>query len=247
MVWSAGRTNFFSTDEEIHTENESFTEAMQLAQSLKDELDATRMHVHFLSSAGGLFEGQRVVNRASEPAPHRPYGRMKWHQERELFETLDAGETSVYRPSSVYGPMVRPRKHGLINHLVNNASNRRITVLDAHVMALRDYVYSGDVGEFIARRITFSDSGTIRTPVNFMVSGRCASIFEVVARIERVMKLRVRYRFDESFGNSANITFSDRVLPAAWRPSTLEVGIRQFMLRDRPQTRPISPDPANFP
>jgi hypothetical protein len=47
--------------------------------------------------------------------------------------------------------------------------------------------------------------------------------------IERVLHIKLRYRYDVSFGNHSNITFSDRILPERWRPSPLEVGIRQFV------------------
>lgn len=244
IAWSAGKANFFSTDQEVDDENQSFEATLKLTEALADSLGNTRLEFHYLSSAGGLFEGQRVVNKASRAVPQRPYGRMKHEQERKVLESAGQ-EISIYRPSSVYGPMVRPRKHGLINHLIANASKRRTTVLDANVMALRDYVYAGDIGEFVARKIAFPGESELSVPVHFLVSGRCASIFEVVTRIERVLKLRVRFRFDMQFGNSANITFSDSVIPAGWRPSTLDVGIRQFVLKDQPQTRSISAAPIS--
>lgn len=239
IAWSAGKSNFYSSERDVEEESRSFEAVLELERALRTSLANTRFEFHLLSSAGGLFEGQLIVNQESTAAPRRPYGRMKLEQERRLLAITARQASVIYRPSSVYGPMVRLRKHGLINHLVANASNRRTSVLDANVMALRDYVYSGDIGEYVARQIAFAGSGLDGTPVHFLVSGRCASIFEVVSRIERVLKIKVRYRFDANFGNSANITFGPAVLPRNWRPSSLDVGIRQFILKDRPQSRSI--------
>jgi len=126
--------------------------------------------------------------------------------------------------------MVQKTQQGLINNLVNNGRNGRVTVLDAHVMSLRDYVYSGDIGNYVSKRIRSGNTETNGSPVHFLVSSRCSSIFEVLQKIERTLKLKLQFRYDESFGNNSNITFSDSILPPGWCPSSLEVGIRQFLL-----------------
>jgi nucleoside-diphosphate-sugar epimerase len=244
ITWSAGRADFFSAEEELDSENQSFAHVVQLARKLKQEFGQDRVVFHYLSSGGGLFEGQRIVDSASLATPSRPYGLMKLDQEKSLQEMLDSTLIHIYRPSSVYGPVVHFTKHGLINHLIANTYNRRTSVLDSRVMALRDYVYVGDIGEYIARKLALRPGDESRTKTHFLVSGRCASIFEVVSRIERILNLRVRFRIDEGFGNSANITFSNHVLPIDWRPSTLEVGIRRFMLKDQPQSRALIADAA---
>ena len=147
-----------------------------------------------------------------------------------LRNSFDKNEIAFYRPSSVYGPMVQKSQQGLINNLVSNGRNRRVTILDAHVMALRDYVFSGDIGNFVAKRIRSGNAEADGSPVNYLVSSRCSSIFEVVQKIERTLKLNLQFRYDESFGNHSNITFSDSVLAPGWSPSTLDVGIRQFLV-----------------
>ena len=228
VVWSAGRAGFHSSAEELVPESAAFEEVLGLIGRLREARPAPALDVHFISSAGGLFEGQAAVGLSSRPAPLRPYGALKLRQEQLLGERLSPNEVAIYRPSSVYGPHFSGSRHGLINHLVNNVRRGRVTVLDAQVMALRDYVYSGDIGRYIARQIHFGLDPGPDAPVHFLVSSRCASIFEVVGKIERVLKLKVPFRIDEYFGNHRNITFSERVLPAGWHPSSLEVGIRQF-------------------
>ena len=230
IIWSAGKSAFHSTEDELFQENLPFVETVDFVSNLKKSYDSTRLDFHYISSAGGLFEGQRVINDQSVPSPARPYGRLKLAQEQVLRNSFSKSEIAFYRPSSVYGPRTQKSQQGLINNLVSNGRNGRVTVLDAHVMALRDYVFSGDIGSFVAKRVMSGNTGANDSPVHFLVSSRCSSIFEVVQKIERTLKLNLKFRYDESFGNSANITFGDSVLPPGWSPSTLDVGIRQFLV-----------------
>jgi nucleoside-diphosphate-sugar epimerase len=142
-------------------------------------------------------------------------------------DRLAGVQVSIYRPSTVYGPRRQLARHGLINNLINDGLRGCPTVLDARVMSLRDYVYTADVGAFVAKRIRFpAPEPDART--YFLVSSRCCSIFEVVHIIERVLHLKLRCRYDAAFGNHSDITFSHSVLPAGWAPTPLEVGVRQF-------------------
>jgi UDP-glucose 4-epimerase len=230
VVWSAGKGGFHTLEGDIALENAPFEAVVQFIQKMTTALDQPRLDFHYISSAGGLFEGQRVVCNRSIPAPKRPYGHLKLNQENVLQQTFGQDEISLYRPSSVYGPMRQRAQQGLINNLISNGRSGRTTVLDAHIMSLRDYVFCGDIGRFVAKRIRFGRKGIKDGVLSFLVSSRCASIFEVVGKIEQILKLKLSFRYDESFGNHSNITFSDSVLPPAWSPSTLEVGIRQFLM-----------------
>ncbi len=230
VVWSAGKAAFHSTEDELSREHIPFTETVGFISRLNETLASSRLDFHYISSAGGLFEGQRVVTDKSIPVPSRPYGRLKLAQEQILRSTFSENELAIYRPSSVYGPMAQKSQQGLINNLVSNGRNGRVTVLDAHVMALRDYVFSGDIGNFVAKRIRSGNTRTNGNPIHFLVSSRCSSIFEVVQKVERTLHLNLSVRYDQSFGNHSNITFSNNVLPTAWSPSTLDVGIRQFLV-----------------
>jgi nucleoside-diphosphate-sugar epimerase len=165
----------------------------------------------------------------STPSPKRPYGILKYRQERLLLDSLGEKETILYRPSSVYGPTHQNNRQGLINTLINNARSGCASVLDAHVMSLRDYVFVGDIGKYVARQIRFEFRSERSSATNFLVSAKCSSIFEVVAKIRRILNLQVRFRYDDQFGNHENITFCDSVLPLGWRPVTLEMGIRNFL------------------
>lgn len=229
IVWSAGNTGFFSTQNEVDKEYLVFKRTLDFAARLRENLQPNSFKLHFISSAGGLFEGQRVIQETSRPSPIRPYGRLKMHQEELISDALNSDEFTIYRPSSVYGPTAQKNRHGLINNLVSNAHNNRITVLDAHLMSLRDYVLAGDIGSYVGRQIRFKLGNQSNQPVQFLVSARSSSIFEVVEKIKRILNLHAPFRYDDQFGNHENITFSDRVKPCGWRPMTLDMGIRQFM------------------
>lgn len=230
IVWSAGKSTFQSSQDEVFQENTSFLEIVDFAINLKNSLQLASFDFHFIGSAGGLFEGQRGVDDKSVPSPLRPYGRLKLAQEQLLKGSFSKKQLVIYRPSSVYGPMVLKSQQGLINNLVSNGRKRRETVLDSHVMALRDYVFAGDIGKYIARRVCHGNAESCESSINFLVSSRCTSIFEVVQKVQKVLNLKLKYRYDQSFGNNSNITFSDHVLPIGWFPSTLDVGLRQFLL-----------------
>jgi UDP-glucose 4-epimerase len=226
VVWSAGKAGFSCTRDELRSEYAAFQAVLEFFAELKARFDPCGFDAHCISSAGGLFEGQRVVGSQARPAPVRPYGELKLAQEDLLQRTFARSEIAIYRPSSVYGPMAQKGRQGLINNLVSDGLAGRATVLDAHISSLRDYVYAGDIGRFVAGRIR---AGGPAGAIHFLVSGRCTSIHEVVHTVERVLHLRLRFRYDESFGNHSNITFSDSVLPSGWAASPLDVGIRQFV------------------
>jgi len=231
VIWSAGSAYFHSTREETEAELSVFKATIEWLQVLRQALQPERFEFHLVSSAGGLFEGQRLIEMDSKPTPLRPYGQLKLDQENHVLSRFSHNEIAFYRPSSVYGPMVQNARKGLINNLVNNGQNFRTTVLDAHVMALRDYVFSADIGHYVARLVRSGELSRQERHERFLVSARCASIFEVVKRVQRMLNLSLQVRYDEFFGNNSHITFSDQVLPRGWKPVTLDVGLRQFLVQ----------------
>ena len=241
FVWTAGQATFHATESETSRELQTFSEIVAFARRLQESKHHAEVAFHLLSSAGGLFEGQQVIDLNSTPAPRRPYGQMKLAQERLVKHAFESRQIRIYRPSSVYGPMKLVSGKGLINHLVQNGRNGAVTVLDSHVMALRDYVFSQDVGDFVARTVHTHHRSTNPKVELFLVSSRCSSIFEVVRKIQLHLKLRLQIRFDENFGNSRNITFTEQVQPQGWHPVSLDVGIRQFLVGKQPM-RTRSPD-----
>jgi UDP-glucose 4-epimerase len=228
VVWSAGATDFSSGREALEAEQEHFAAVLNLVDRLARESTKGAASFHFISSAGGLFEGQRLVSGASKPAPKRPYGALKLQQERELEQHASTLTVRIYRPSSVYGHRVRrnPGK-GLINNLLVNAGKGVQTILDAKLLALRDYVYAGDVGRFVADRLV-TDAAGCGCRNYLLATGRPASILEISRLVERVSRKPVLFRLDDSFGNHENMTFHHAALPAGWSPISVDAGIRRL-------------------
>jgi UDP-glucose 4-epimerase len=231
VVWSAGDAAFHSSAKDIVREFDTFLDSIQFVKRLQNSLSLDQLKFHFISSAGGLFEGQRLVTTESHPTPLRPYGQLKLDQEQALLAQFNPSELLFYRPSSVYGPTRQNHRKGLINNLVNNGRRAKVTVLDARIMSLRDYVFSQDIGRFVARSVLGDAFRNDQRPERFLVSARCSSIFEVVQKVQRILNLNLKVRYDEHFGNNRNITFSDRIFPIGWKPVTLDVGLRQFLVQ----------------
>src|ERR1700686_3561267 len=82
VLWTAGRAGFLSNDAETALELQSFSEVLAMAERLAGGVPPTSFHL--VSSAGGLFEGQRHVTLQSPPRPRRPYGYLKLRQEELL-------------------------------------------------------------------------------------------------------------------------------------------------------------------
>lgn len=227
FVWSAGKARFNTPPEQINQEQRTFSETIDTLL-LRSNIVGTRcFRFHMISSAGGLFEGQSAIKAGSKATPLRPYGHYKLEQEKALLSKLGNQNVFIYRPSSVFGPAKDTMVPGLINILIGNNTNAHsITSLDAHVMALRDYVFSEDIGRYVARQIATDDSQFEQPEYFFLVSGRSASIFEVVRTIESVLHTKLLVRYDQNYGNSADMTFSPSLMPADWRPSDLKTGIR---------------------
>lgn len=229
VVWSAGVCGFHSTKSQVDIEFDIFRDVLCLTTTLNQSIYPSELDFHLISSAGGLFEGQRFVGPDSTPSPLRWYGKLKLAQENAAKAVLENHSLCVYRPSSVYGPMLHSTDRGLINNLISNARSGRTTVLDSKLMSLRDYVYAGDIGNYIGRKIK-NQTKPQSTLHHFLVSSRCSSIFEVVQKIRKILNLNVYYTLDDNFGNNRNITFNQNVMPVDWQPATLSFGIRQFAL-----------------
>lgn len=248
LIWCAGSGSLSATEEHLVVEREAFEEFLAVARSLEGQF---HLELHFISSAGALFEGQRRVDRDTRPAPGTPYGHMKLEQEQAL-DIMSKHDVvvNIYRPSSVYGSHEFHRRSGLVSHVLWNALRSRPTTLEANIHALRDYVHHADIGSYIAGMISGYipddyDNGPLNRGhhaprIRFLVSAKPTSIHEMMLRIERLIGRSLVYRLNPEGKNDSDITFSERALRPGWRPVPLEVGLsavwretRQTFLTER--------------
>lgn len=231
LVWSAGTGGFASAEQDLEHEQEGFRCAVDLFSEFRASQPAV---FHFISSAGGLFEGQVLVDEDSRAAPRRPYGKMKLRQEALVGAQHDGDirRVRIYRPSTVYGVHEFDHRSGLVSHLCWNALRNFPTVLEANIHALRDYVYVNDMGRYLARQIQAGLAD--QRQLYYLVSGKPSSIFEIRQRIEKLVGRSVLFQFSSnnnggSRSNDKDITFSRQMLPTDWSPVDLDYGLRAVL------------------
>ena len=223
LVWAAGCAGFGASSMELALETEALDDILAWGRILQASATRSRLTIHMLSSAGGLFEGQRLVDAASVPRPLRPYGEAKLAQEKSLEALRPQMTAHVYRPSSVYGFGVRGARAGLLNTLVDNSKLGRTTRIFGGLDTLRDYVLSTDVGTFIARKITMPEE----TSQTFLLAtGKPTSIFEMIRLVREVIGQPLKIKLDVQPSRAGHISFRPGGLPSDWRPADLETGIR---------------------
>lgn len=222
VLWAAGAAGFSSSDETLRQEFSAFTDVCDLALSFADLRSTHKVRLHVISSAGGLFEGQRMVAEHTKPLPHRPYGHSKLQQERFIAALPSHIEKFIYRPSSVFGYNPGART-GLITALVRNATLRRVTRIFGSMTTLRDFVYVEDIARFIADAIWHPQDPT---PFN-LVSGKATALGEVVEVIRNIVGTNLLLEIDPSPSNASDNTFSPKILPAGFSNSDFRTAVRE--------------------
>jgi nucleoside-diphosphate-sugar epimerase len=228
-VWSAGKAGFAATADEVDTEFLFYQVFLEQLDEFEKKFDTKgKSFVHLVSSAGGLFEGQHVISKDARPQPKRPYGQLKLKQENLLHEKFP-NSYRIYRPSSIFGFYAKGKRVGLITNLIINTLRSKITSIYGKIDTQRDYVWEGDVADFIARKIWFdfnSKAGSGET--YFLVSAKPTTIFEIISTTQAIANLKILLKFDKTFSNSDQIIFSHSILPDEWRSSSLNICIRKI-------------------
>lgn len=228
-VWSAGKAGFAANENEVDTEFHFYRVFLEQLNELEKQFDIEdKSFVHLVSSAGGLFEGQRVISKDAKPQPKRPYGQLKFKQENLLLDKFP-NRCRIYRPSSIFGFYAKGKRVGLITNLIINTLRSKVTSIYGKIDTQRDYVWGGDVADFIARKV-WTDFSSKAGPCEtyFLVSAKPTSIFEIVYTIQTITNLKVLQKFDKTFSNSDQIIFSHSILPDGWKSSSLNTCIRKI-------------------
>lgn len=228
-VWSAGRAGFSSTESEVAREWGQFQEALQCIERLAIRHPHVPATMALMSSAGGLFEGQRGVGIDSVPAPIRPYGRLKLQQEELLLTSSAPLTRKIYRLTSVYGYIRSRQRRGLIPTLIANGLCHRPSQITGYATTLRDYVWIEDVADYISWTLLEEESAHSHS-VSIMASGKPSSILEIQQIVERTIGRPLSLRFTPDVTNGGTMSFDAGVLPRNWHPSELSTNIRKIAI-----------------
>lgn len=223
VVWAAGVAGFSATPEQTSQEAAAFEDVIGFVEALTSETERPQSVLHVVSSAGGLFEGRTIRSADAVPSPQRAYGRLKLLQEHTAMR-LGAGAVVVHRPSSIYGTSSPAGRPGLIGAMVANAAAQLPSTIYGSPTTLRDFVHAEDVGRHIATAAL--TDGEQASP-QFLVSGRPASIHEVVGIVEAAMRRPVLLRYVDPW-NTSDIVFTRSSRAAGFRPDSLQVGVRRL-------------------
>ncbi|MFN7166881.1 MAG: NAD-dependent epimerase/dehydratase family protein [Pannonibacter sp.] len=222
IVWSAGRGGFAASEAVFAAEQDTYQRVLEHFRKLTTSAGFARVRFHLLSSAGGLFEGQRHITANSPPRPERPYGFAKLKQETVLKAQFPEFIPFVYRPSSVYGYADEHSRPNLIAALLQQAILQGTATVYGGPSTLRDYVLSDDIGRFIASRVLLApDQG--ETCV--LASGKPSSTFEILNQVQQVTQRQIKVRYVLGSDNVRSNSFSPSGLPENWYPTSTELGI----------------------
>ncbi|RVU25982.1 SDR family oxidoreductase [Sandaracinomonas limnophila] len=228
LIWSAGKGGFFSTDSDFQIEFADFERVLNwLQQAL---IPQNSCSFHLFSSAGGLFEGQVLVNEQSKPKPMRPYGHWKLKQEDLLNRSEGLVNRIIYRPSTVYGYSPKARI-GLIAKLLICANKNQFIEIFASKTALRDYIYVGDIAKFVVAKIENSDLSSLKlgtTQINWLISGKSSNILEICTKVSELINKPVLNSFRLVLDNSLDNTFNAKLKPKELAISPIEMGLRKI-------------------
>jgi UDP-glucose 4-epimerase len=222
VIWSAGKAGFFSDRHEINRELQVFKRIL----GFLDRNISCDKSIRLISSAGGLYEGERVVGKNSGIHPKRSYGELKKSQE-EYVSNLDGFKckTSI-RLASVYGYIRKGQRIGLIPTMIKNGLENKETKIFGQLSTLRDYLFIDDIARMFTEIIFMNKNSH---EILLLSSNKPTSIMEIIKLIEHAIRKRIYIRFVAS-KNSEDITYYDNTNPCKAYFTTLNVGIKKVLL-----------------
>ncbi len=230
IVWAAGKAGFNSSEDDTVGEWINYSQTVSMFRSNWGYRLSEDSSFYFVSSAGGLFEGQKIVGHYSQPSPTRPYGLLKKRQEEILKDDSLPFKRYIYRPSSIYGYIEPSKRMGLIPTLLFNGIRYAPSRIIGNNNTLRDYISSDDVGDFMCNEILSSTPEATEKPV-FLVSGKPTSILEIKVLIEHIIGRKLFISYDLNQTNYLDNTFSVGDLPKGLQSVELGAGIYRVYSR----------------
>lgn len=228
IIWSAGKVGFNATKEDCDKEMHYFEACVEDLSGIFDS-SSIEMHFHFISSAGGLFEGQRFISQSAQPAAKRPYGFFKLAQEEHLIRRQASfSSLTIYRPSSIYSAHNVSGRKGLLAVLIDlGLKNKEITITGSEDTK-RDYVLDRDIGKFVAAQIFNRKKG--QTETHFLIQGKSSTILEIRLLLERIMNRKLILRFSTVDQNNADMSFTSSLKPDGFETSPLPTNLKSLYL-----------------
>jgi nucleoside-diphosphate-sugar epimerase len=226
-IWAAGSAGFGSSETAFREELLNFQRFLRLVERInllfKDYKD-----IYFFSSAGALHLGQTLVESPESARASNKYGELKLAQEKFL-QSANLGSVKIcLRPSSVFGPLLSKARMGLIPVMLKNALSAKLTPIIGYSTTRRDYIFSEDVGNYIARAIDFVK--TKQSPetfqIRYLVESRSMSIFEIKNRMELYLSRPTFVRYQLNPTNSQNICFSPKIKAEGFQTRPFEVCLK---------------------
>jgi len=226
IIWSAGKAGFRSSEEEVNTQLSHFKLTLdELVQNI--EILNLPFAFFLISSAGGLFEGQTLIHEKSKPDVKRPYGYLKLAEEHALLNHSASFEKNIFRVSSVYSIDVVNKRKGLMLVLMKNGLQQKVSTIFGQEFTIRDYILDKDIANYFSYLIYEKvNPGSI----NFLVSGKPSSIYEIRKLIEKILKKRIYIYYSPTKSNAEHMSYIKQILPKNFRPSNLETNLKKLYL-----------------
>ena len=221
IVWAAGVSGFGSSVDDMARETGLVAELCDVVTELARLEIRRAVTFHLISSGGGLFEGMTTIQSGTEPRPLRPYGMGKLDQERLVQALAPQVATRIYRPASVYGFHPGARQ-GLLATLIANTLNNRSTLISGTERTIRDYIFSRDIGDFVAKKIVQRSDGSEKY---LLASGKPTTMFEAIKIVERAIGRPPYRRFESIASNARDLSFSINHVPPDLFTTSLGVGV----------------------
>jgi UDP-glucose 4-epimerase len=223
-VWSAGKAGFGAQENDVSYELSNFLYTLEASLRSEKYISDLNHHFHLVSSAGGLFEGQRNVGPASSPKPLRPYGHLKLEQEKALQSEAKDLKISIYRPSTVYGFYREGQRMGLVSTLIANGIARKVSTFYGNEGTIRDYIFSSDIGTFISKEI-LETSQKKDISIYTLASAKPTSLFEIKKKVESKIDRRLYATYVGGDLNSLDNSYEQSILPDKLTITDLNYGI----------------------
>ena len=225
ILWTAGKAGFSADASQTQFELKNFKIILgKLAEELSTKC---QLELFFLSSAGGLYEGQTQIGSDSIANPKRHYGYLKLEQEIYINSIVEHfKKVLIVLPSSVFSIQRSVGRRGLINTLIENAQSGKVSQIFGDPTTLRDYVLDDDVSELLLRKM-FDTEGKMKFERIIIASGIPVSISDIVKRLELIVGKPLYLRYTPIKYNAQHITYNPNSVSRGKRSRELDYLLRK--------------------